>query len=122
MDTTFVDPSKVENFEDAIKENTKLIFIETLGNSNSNIINIKKVADIAHKHNIPLVIDSTFATPYLIRPIEHGADVVIHSATKFIGGHGTTLGGIIVENGTFYYASSGKFKNLSEPNDSYHGV
>lgn len=122
VDTTFVDPSKVENFEAAIKKNTKLIFIETLGNPNSNIINIDEVAALAHKHNIPLVIDSTFATPYLIRPIDHGADVVIHSATKFIGGHGTTLGGIIVENGTFDYASSGKFKNLSEPNESYHGV
>lgn len=122
VDTTFVDPSKVENFENAIKDNTKLIFIETLGNPNSNVIDIEKVAEVAHKNNIPLVIDNTFATPYLSRPIEHGADIVLHSATKFIGGHGTSLSGIIVENGTFDYESSGKFKNLSEPNDSYHGV
>ena len=122
VETSFVDPSKVENFKAAIKENTKLIFIETLGNPNSNIIDIEKVAELAHEHDIPLVIDSTFATPYLIRPIEYGADIVIHSATKFIGGHGTTLGGIIVENGTFDYASSNKFKNLSASNDSYHGV
>lgn len=122
VETSFVDPSKIENFKAAIKENTKLIFIETLGNPNSNIIDIEKVAELAHEHDIPLVIDSTFATPYLIRPIEYGADIVIHSATKFIGGHGTTLGGIIVENGTFDYASSDKFKNLSASNDSYHGV
>lgn len=122
VDTSFVDPSNIKNFEEAIKDNTKLIFIETLGNPNSNIIDIEKLADLAHKHNIPLVIDSTFATPYLIRPIDYGADVVIHSATKFIGGHGTSLGGIIVENGTFDYASSGKYRNLSAPNDSYHGI
>lgn len=122
VNTSFVDPSNIKNFEEAIKDNTKLIFIETLGNPNSNIIDIEKLADLAHKHNIPLVIDSTFATPYLIRPIDYGADVVIHSATKFIGGHGTSLGGIIVENGTFDYASSGKYKNLSAPNDSYHGI
>ena len=116
------DPTNIKNFEEAIKDHTKLIFIETLGNPNSNIIDIEKLADLAHKHNIPLVIDSTFATTYLIRPIDYGADVVIHSATKFIGGHGTSLGGIIVENGTFDYVSSGKYKNLSAPNDSYHGV
>ncbi len=122
VDTTFVNPSKVENFEAAIKENTKLIFIESLGNPNSNVIDIEKVAALAHNHNIPLVVDNTFATPYLLRPIEYGADIVVHSATKFIGGHGTSLGGIIVENGTFDYAGSGKFKNLSTPNESYHGV
>lgn len=120
--TSFVDPSSPKNFEDAIRENTKLILIESLGNPNSNLIDIEEVAAIAHKHHIPLVIDNTFATPYLLRPIEYGADIVVHSATKFIGGHGTSLGGIIVENGTFDYAKSGKFKNPSEPNQSYHGV
>jgi len=122
VETTFVDPSQSENFETAIKENTKLIFFETLGNPNSNITNIEEVAAIAHKYNIPLVIDNTFATPYLLRPIDHGADIVVHSATKFIGGHGTSLGGIIVESGTFDYTSYNKFKNLSTPNESYHGV
>jgi len=122
VETTFVDPSQSENFETAIKENTKLIFFETLGNPNSNITNIEEVAAIAHKYNIPLVIDNTFATPYLLRLIDHGADIVVHSATKFIGGHGTSLGGIIVESGTFDYTSYNKFKNLSTPNESYHGV
>lgn len=120
--TSFVDPSDPKNFEEEIRDNTKLIFIETLGNPNSNLVDIEEVAAIAHKHDIPLVIDNTFATPYLVKPIEYGADIVVHSATKFIGGHGTSLGGIIVENGTFDYAKSGKFKNLSEPNQSYHGV
>lgn len=120
--TTFVDPDTVQNFEDAIQENTKLIFIESLGNPNSSIIDVKAVADIAHKHGIPLIIDNTFATPYLFRPIEHGADIVIHSATKFIGGHGTTLGGIIVDGGSFDWAASGKYPWISAANPSYHGV
>ena len=121
--TTFVDPSKgVDVFEDAIKDNTQLIFIESVGNPNATLIDIKAVADIAHKHNIPLVIDNTFATPYQIRPFEYGADIVIHSATKFIGGHGTTLGGIIVESGNFDWEKSGRFPWLVEPNPSYHGV
>ena len=121
--TTFVDPSKgAEVFEKAIKDNTQLIFIESVGNPNATLIDIQAVADIAHKHKIPLVIDNTFATPYLIRPFEYGADIVIHSATKFIGGHGTTLGGIIVESGKFDWEKSGKFPWLVEPNPSYHGV
>lgn len=120
--TTFVDPDEEGAFEKAIKENTKAVFIETLGNPNSNIIDIKKVADIAHAHKIPLVIDSTFATPYLVRPIEYGADIVVHSATKFIGGHGTAIGGVIVDSGNFDWEASGKFPSLTEPNPSYHGV
>lgn len=120
--TTFVDPDDVQNFEDAIDENTKAVFIETLGNPNSNIIDIKAVADIAHSHNIPLVIDDTFTTPYLLRPIELGADIIAASATKFIGGHGTTLGGIIVDSGNFDWKASGKFPQISEPNPSYHGI
>ena len=120
--TTFVDPDNLANFENAIQDNTKAIFIETLGNPNSNLIDIQKLADIAHSHNIPLVIDSTFATPYLLRPIEYGADIVVHSATKFIGGHGTALGGVIVESGKFDWAASGKFPQFSEPNASYHGA
>ncbi|WP_101689997.1 O-acetylhomoserine aminocarboxypropyltransferase/cysteine synthase family protein [Dysgonomonas massiliensis] len=120
--TTFVDPSELSNFENAIQENTKAVFIETLGNPNSNVIDIKAVADIAHKHRIPLIIDNTFGTPYLIRPIEHGADIVVHSATKFIGGHGTSLGGVIVDSGKFDWVASGKFPQLSEPDPSYHGV
>lgn len=121
--TTFVDPSKgVDVFEKAIKPETQLIFIESVGNPNATLIDIQAVADIAHKHNIPLVIDNTFATPYQIRPFEHGADIVIHSATKFIGGHGTTLGGIIVESGNFDWEKSGRFPWLVEPNPSYHGV
>lgn len=119
---TFVDPEVEGAFEAAIRPNTKAIFIETLGNPNSNIIDIEAVAEVAHKHGIPLVIDSTFATPYLIRPIEHGADIVIHSATKFIGGHGTAIGGVIVDGGTFDWSASGKFPWISEPNPSYHGV
>ena len=120
--TTFVDPEKEGAFEEAIQDNTKAIFIETLGNPNSNIIDIEAVAAIAHKHGIPLVIDSTFATPYLIRPIEHGADIVVHSATKFIGGHGTAIGGVIVDGGTFDWKASGKYPWISEPNPSYHGI
>lgn len=119
--TTFVDPEE-GGFEKAIQDNTKAIFIETLGNPNSNIIDIEAVAKVAHKHGIPLVIDSTFATPYLIRPIEHGADIVIHSATKFIGGHGTAIGGVIVDGGSFDWAAPGKYPWISEPNPSYHGV
>ena len=120
--TTFVDPCQVENFEQAIQENTKLIFIETLGNPNSNIIDIAAVAQIAHAHKIPLIIDNTFGTPYLIRPIEHGADIVIHSATKFIGGHGTSLGGVIIDSGNFDWKASGKFPQLTEPDPCYHGI
>ena len=119
---TFVDPDAEGSFEAAIQENTKAIFIETLGNPNSNLIDIEEVAKIAHKHNIPLVVDSTFATPYLVRPIEYGADIVVHSATKFIGGHGTTLGGVIVDSGKFDWEGSGKFASLTEPNPSYHGI
>lgn len=120
--TTFVDPMEEGAFENAIQENTKAIFIETLGNPNSNLIDIELVASVAHKHNIPLVVDSTFATPYLIRPIEHGADIVVHSATKFIGGHGTAIGGVIIDSGNFDWVKSGKFPHFSEPNPSYHGV
>lgn len=120
--TTFVDPSDISNFEKAIQENTKAIFIETLGNPNSNIIDIEAVAAIAHSHKIPLIIDNTFGTPYLIRPIEHGADIVVHSATKFIGGHGSSLGGVIVDSGKFDWKASGKFPQLTEPDPSYHGV
>lgn len=119
---TFVDPEIEGSFEAAIQDNTKAIFIETLGNPNSNIADIEEIAKIAHKHNIPLVVDSTFATPYLVRPIEYGADIVIHSATKFIGGHGTAIGGVIVESGNFDWKSSGKFPWISEPNPSYHGI
>ena len=120
--TTFVDAHNLEEVENAIQENTRAIYLETLGNPNSDIPDIDAVAAIAHKHNLPLVIDNTFGTPYLIRPIEHGADVVIHSATKFIGGHGTTLGGIIVDGGKFDWKKSGKFPNIADPNPSYHGV
>lgn len=119
--TTFVDPSDLSNFEKAIRPETKAIFIETLGNPNSNVIDIRAVADIAHSHGLPLIIDNTFGTPYIIRPIEHGADIVIHSATKFIGGHGTSLGGIIVDSGNFDWTASDKFPTLSEPDPSYHG-
>ncbi len=120
--TTFVDPDVEGSFEEAIQENTKAIFIETLGNPNSNLIDIEKVAGIAHANGIPLVIDSTFATPYLVRPIEYGADIVVHSATKFIGGHGTAIGGVIVDGGTFDWKASGKYPWISEPNPSYHGI
>ena len=120
--TTFVDPDNLSNFEEAIQENTKAIFFETLGNPNSNLIDIEALAEIAHKHNIPLVADATFTTPYLLRAIDYGVDIVVHSATKFIGGHGTTLGGVIVDSGKFDWAASGKFPQLSEPNESYHGI
>lgn len=120
--TTFVDADDVQNFENAIQDNTKALFIETLGNPNSSLIDVDAVAAIAHKHNIPLIVDNTFGTPFLFRPIEHGADVVVHSATKFIGGHGTTLGGVIVDSGKFDWKASGKFPQLSEPNPSYHGI
>ena len=120
--TTFVDADDLSNFEKAIKPNTKAIFIESLGNPNSSIIDIELVAEIAHRNKIPLIVDNTFATPYLLRPIEYGADVVVHSATKFIGGHGTTIGGVIVDSGKFDWEASGKFPYLTEPNPSYHGV
>lgn len=120
--TTFVEPSDVSNFERAIQENTKLIFIETLGNPNSNIIDMEEVARIAHSHQIPLIVDNTFGTPYLIRPAEHGADIIVHSATKFIGGHGTSLGGVIVDTGKFNWSASGKFPQLTEPDPCYHGI
>ena len=119
---TFVDPSDVANFERAVRPETRAIFIETLGNPNSNVIDIEAVAAVAHRHGIPLIVDNTFGTPYLIRPIEHGADIVVHSATKFIGGHGTSLGGVIVDSSRFDWAASGKFPQLSEPDPSYHGV
>ncbi len=120
--TTFVDPSDVSNFENAIQENTKALYIETLGNPHSDVADIEAVAKIAHAHKIPLVVDSTFATPFLVRPIEYGADLVVHSATKFIGGHGTAIGGVIVDSGKFDWEASGKFPALTEPNPSYHGV
>ena len=120
--TTFVDPLDPKNFEAAIQENTKALYIEVLGNPNSEVSDIEEITKIAHAHKIPLVIDSTFATPYLVRPIEYGADIVIHSATKFIGGHGTTIGGVIVDAGNFDWKASGKFPQLSEPNESYHGI
>lgn len=120
--TTFVDPDDISNFENAIQDNTKLLYIETLGNPNSNVADIEEIAKVAHKHKIPLVVDNTFATPYLVRPIEYGADIVVHSATKFIGGHGTAIGGVIVDSGKFDWIGSGKFPSLVEPNPSYHGV
>lgn len=120
--TTFVDPFNYAEVEAAIKDNTKAVFIETLGNPNSDVVDIERLAGIAHKHSIPLVIDNTFATPYLVRPIEYGADIVVHSATKFIGGHGTTIGGVIVDSGKFDWEKSGKFASLTEPNPSYHGI
>lgn len=120
--TTFVDPDDISNFENAIQDNTKLLYIETLGNPNSNVADIEEIAKVAHKHKIPLVVDNTFATPYLVRPIEYGADIVVHSATKFIGGHGTAIGGVIVDSGKFDWIGSGKFPLLVEPNPSYHGV
>ena len=122
LTTTFVDPSCPENFEKAIKPNTKLLYAETLGNPNSDVIDIEAIADVAHRHGIPLIVDSTFATPYLLRPIEHGADIVVHSATKFIGGHGTVMGGVVVDGGKFDWAQNDKFPGLSKPNPSYHGV
>ncbi len=118
----FVDPDEEGSFEKEIDENTRAVFIETIGNPNATLIDIKAVADIAHKHNIPLVVDNTFATPYLVRPFEYGADIVVHSATKFIGGHGTSIGGVIVDGGKFDWEKSGKFPSLVEPNPSYHGI
>jgi O-acetylhomoserine (thiol)-lyase len=122
VETTFVDGSKPENFEKAVKPNTRAIFFETLGNPNSSIVNIEAVVEIAHRHGIPVIVDNTFATPYLLRPIEYGVDIVVHSATKFIGGHGTSIGGVIVDGGKFDWAQNGKFPGLSKPNPSYHGV
>lgn len=122
LTTTFVDPSDPENFEKAIQENTKLLYAETLGNPNSNVIDLEAIAEIAHQHGIPLIVDNTFATPYLLRPIEHGADIVVHSATKFIGGHGTVMGGVVIDSGRFDWAQNDKFPGLSQPNPSYHGV
>lgn len=120
--TTFVDPFDYEEVEAAIQDNTKALFIETLGNPNSDVVDIEKLASIAHAHKIPLAVDNTFATPYLVRPIEYGADIVVHSATKFIGGHGTTIGGVIIDSGKFDWEASGKFPSLTEPNPSYHGI
>lgn len=122
IDTTFVDAHNLEELEGAIQENTKAIYLETLGNPNSDIPDIDAISEIAHKHGLPVVVDNTFGTPYLIRPFEHGADIVVHSATKFIGGHGTTLGGIIVDSGKFDWKASGKYAPIAEPNPSYHGV
>lgn len=120
--TTFVDPSDFQEIQDAIQDNTKAVYIETLGNPNSDVADVEEIAAIAHRNRIPLVIDNTFATPYLVRPIEYGADIVIHSATKFIGGHGTAIGGVIVDGGRFDWGASGKFPSLTEPNPSYHGI
>lgn len=122
IETTFVDPSREDEVRDAVRDNTKGIFIETLGNPNSDVVDIKKLAGIAHEYRIPLVVDNTFATPFLVRPIEYGADIVVHSATKFIGGHGTAIGGVIIDSGRFDWEASGKFPSLTEPNPSYHGV
>ena len=120
--TTFVNPFDFQEVEQAIQDNTKAVYVETLGNPNSDVVDIEKLAEIAHNHKIPLVIDNTFATPYLVRPIEYGADIVVHSATKFIGGHGTAIGGVIVDSGKFDWEASGKFDSLTKPNPSYHGI
>ncbi len=122
IETTFVDAHDLEELENAIQDNTRAIYLETLGNPNSDIPDLDAIAEIAHKHGLPVVVDNTFGTPYLIRPFEHGADIVVHSATKFIGGHGTTLGGVIVESGKFDWSASGKYPNIAAPNPSYHGV
>ncbi len=122
LTTTFVDPSDPENFENAIKDNTKLLYAETLGNPNSDVIDLEAIAAIAHRHGIPFIVDNTFATPYLLRPIEHGVDIVVHSATKFIGGHGTVMGGVVIDSGNFDWTQNDKFPGLSKPNPSYHGV
>ena len=122
IDTTFVDSKDLSAIENAIQDNTKLVYAETLGNPNSDVLNIEAVSEIAHKHGIPLIVDSTFATPYYLRPIEHGADIVVHSATKFIGGHGTVMGGVVVDSGKFDWTQNDKFKGITEPNPSYHGV
>jgi O-acetylhomoserine (thiol)-lyase len=122
LTTTFVDPADPENFEKAIQPNTKLVYAETLGNPNSDVIDLEAIAAVAHRHGIPFIVDSTFATPYLLRPLEHGADIVVHSATKFMGGHGTVMGGVVVDGGKFDWAQNDKFPGLSKPNPSYHGV
>ena len=122
LTTTFVDPADPENFEKAIRPNTKLLYAETLGNPNSDVIDLEAIAEVAHRHGIPFIVDSTFATPYLLRPLEHGADIVVHSATKFMGGHGTVMGGVVVDGGKFDWAQNDKFPGLSKPNPSYHGV
>ena len=122
LSATFVDPSEPANFEAAIKDNTKLLYAETLGNPNSDVIDLDAIAAVAHRHGIPFIVDNTFATPYLLRPLEHGADVVVHSATKFIGGHGTVMGGVLVDGGKFDWKQNDKFPGLSRPNPSYHGV
>lgn len=122
IETTFVDPFREDEVRDAVRDNTKAIFIETLGNPNSDVVDIEKLAGIAHEYQIPLVVDNTFATPYLVRPIEYGADIVLHSATKFIGGHGTAIGGVIIDSGRFDWEASGRFPSLTEPNPSYHGI
>ena len=122
LDVTFIDESDPQNFEKAIKPNTKALYAETLGNPNSDILDIEAVAEIAHKHGIPLIVDNTFATPFLLRPIEHGADIVVHSATKFMGGHGSVMGGDIVDGGKFDWTQNDKFPGISKPNPSYHGV
>ena len=122
ISVTYVDPNDLEGFENAIQDNTKLVYAETLGNPNSDLVDLEALSGIAHRHGIPLIVDNTFATPYLIRPIEHGADIVVHSATKFIGGHGTVMGGVVVDSGKFDWAQNDKFPGLSKPNPSYHGV
>ena len=122
IDVTFVDPSDPENFRKAIKENTKLLYSETLGNPNSDVVDLEAISSIAHENGIPVIVDNTFATPYYLRPIEHGVDIVVHSATKFIGGHGTVMGGVVVDSGKFDWAQNDKFPGLSQPNPSYHGV
>ncbi len=122
LTVSFADPSEPENFEKAIRPNTKLLYAETLGNPNSDVIDIEAISEIAHRHGIPLIVDNTFATPYLLRPIEHGADIVVHSATKFIGGHGTVMGGVIIDGGKFDWTQNDKFPGISKPNPSYHGV
>ena len=122
LDTTFVDPSDLSAIEEAIRDNTKLIYAETLGNPNSDVIDLRAIADIAHRHGIPFIVDNTFATPFLLRPIEYGADIVVHSATKFIGGHGTVMGGVVIDSGKFDWTQNDKFPGITQPNPSYHGV
>ena len=122
ISTTFVDSQSLEAFENAIQENTKLIYLESLGNPNSDIVDLEKISDIAHRHGIPVIVDNTFATPYLLRPLEHGADIVVHSATKFIGGHGTVMGGVIIDGGKFDWTQNDKFPGITQPNSSYHGI
>lgn len=122
ISTTFVDSQSLEAFENAIQENTKLIYLESLGNPNSDIVDLEKISDIAHRHGIPVIVDNTFATPYLLRPLEHGADIVVHSATKFIGGHGTVMGGVIIDGGKFDWTQNDNFPGITQPNSSYHGI